>query len=200
MKLALVVLPVVLLAACAGPAPSIRYYQLAPVGAEVPATGDKVIVVEPLASDAAYDDERIVYRNGPYRLDYYNYHRWSSPPGALVGGYLEKALGRTGSFKAVVRDQTTDAAMIVGGHITALEEVDTDPKHWLGRIAVELTLTDPKTGGIVWTQSFEETEPMAVQNPEGLARAISTALTRIATKAAPMIAEHANAPEATATK
>jgi len=194
-KLALVVL----LAACGGASPSIRYYRLAPVGADIPHTGDKVIVVESLASDAAYDDERIVYRNGPYRLDYYNYHRWSSPPGALVGGYLETALGRTGTFKAVVRDQTADAAMIVGGHITAIEEVDTDPKHWLGRIALELTLTDPKTGGIVWTQTFEETEPMSVQNPEGLARAISTALSRIATKAAPMIAEHANAPEATAT-
>lgn len=196
MKLALVIL----LAACGGAAPQIRYYQLAPVGAATPATGDKVIVVEALASDAAYDDERIVYRNGPYRLDYYNYHRWSSPPGALVGNYLEKALARTGSFKAVVRDQTTDAAMIVGGHITAIEEVDTDPKHWLGRIAVELTLTDPKSGGIVWSQSFEETEPLVEQNPEGLARAISIALSRIATKAAPIIAERANAPEATATK
>ena len=82
-----------------------------------------MIVVESLASDAAYDDERIVYRNGPYRLDYYNYHRWSSPPGALVGGYLEKALARTGDFKAVVRDQTSDAAMILGGHVTAIEEV-----------------------------------------------------------------------------
>jgi ABC-type uncharacterized transport system auxiliary subunit len=203
MKLALVVLLAaagVLLAACGGASPAIRYYQLAAVGADAPHTGDKVIVVESLASDAAYDDERIVYRNGPYRLDYYNYHRWSSPPGALVGGYLEKALARTGNFKAVVRDQTSDAAMIVGGHVTALEEVDSDRQHWVGRIALELTLTDPKTGGIVWTQAFEETEPMLAQTPEGLARAISTALSRIATKAAPMIAEHANAPEATATK
>lgn len=205
MKLALVVL----LAACGGVTPQIRYYQLAPAGPTTPTTGDKgdkgdkgdnVIVVEALASDAAYDDERIVYRNGPYRLDYYNYHRWSSPPGALVGNYLEQALGRTGSFKAVVRDQTTDDAMIVGGHITAIEEVDADPKHWLGRIAVELTLTDPKSGGVVWSKSFEETEPLVKQSPEGLARAISIGLSRIAAKAAPMIAEHANAPEPTATK
>jgi ABC-type uncharacterized transport system auxiliary subunit len=187
-------------AACGGSTPQVRYYQLAahaPEGAPAakPA-GDKVLVVEALASDGAYDDERIVYRNTPYRLDYYNYHRWVATPGVLVGGYLEQALGRTGDFKAVLREQTSDAALVLGGRITALEEVDTDPKHWVGRIALELTLTDPKTGEIVWAQRFEESEPLPVQNPEGLARAISTALDRIAKRATPEIVERASAKQA----
>jgi ABC-type uncharacterized transport system auxiliary subunit len=182
------------LAACGGSSPQVRYYELAEQAPAKPQSGDKVLVVEALNSDTAYDDERIVYRNGPYRLDYYNYHRWSSSPGALVGSFLEKALGRTGEFKAVVRDQTADASIVLGGHITAIEEVDTDKGHWQGRIALELTLSDPKTGAIVWSQPYEESEPLAKQNPEGLAQAISIALERIAVKAAPVIAEHANAP------
>ena len=109
----------------------------------------------------------------------------------LVGGYLEKALSRTGNFKAVLREQTADTSLVLGGRINAIEEVDRDPKHWVGRISLELTLTDPKTGDVVWAQPFEETEPLPVQNPEGLARAISIALDRIAQRAAPQIAEHA---------
>jgi len=190
----------VLLAACGGSAPQVRYYQLAVQTPVTPSTGDKVLVVEALSSDAAYDDERIVYRHSPYQLDYYNYHRWSATPGALVGGYLEQALGRSGDFKAVVREQVSDASLVLGGRITALEEVDNDPKHWVGRIALELTLTDPKTGEIVWTQRFEENEPLEQQNPEGLARALSTALQRIANQAAPLIVERANKPAAQAQK
>ncbi|MFT3696891.1 MAG: ABC-type transport auxiliary lipoprotein family protein [Kofleriaceae bacterium] len=190
MKLALISL--VFAAACGGSAPQVRYYQLAVN--EPPATklGTKVLVVEPLSSDAAYDDERIVYRNSPYRLDYYNYHRWTATPGTLVGGYLQQALGRTGDWKAVVREQTADASLVLGGRIVALEEVDQDKQHWLGRISLELTLTDPKTGAVVWSQPYEESEPLPVQTPEGLAKAISVALDRIAKKAAPQIAAHTN--------
>ena len=188
----LVLAALIAAAACGGSTPQVRYYQLATPRAEAAkSTGDKVLVVEALASDGAYDDERIVYRNNPYRLDYYNYHRWVATLGVLVGGYLEKALSRTGNFKAVLREQTADTSLVLGGRINAIEEVDRDPKHWVGRISLELTLTDPKTGDVVWAQPFEETEPLPVQNPEGLARAISIALDRIAQRAAPQIAEHA---------
>lgn len=198
MKLALIVL----LAACGGSTPQVRYYQLASTAAPAPKSGDKVLVVETLNSETAYDDERIVYRNSPYKLEYYNYHRWVSSPGALVGGYLGQALARTGDFKAVLREQTADASLVLGGRIVALEEVDQDKTHWIGRVALELTLTDPKTGEVIWAQPYEETEPLTMQNPEGLARAVSTALDRIAKKAAPEIAERAAAtkPVAAASK
>lgn len=199
MKYALLALVV---AACGGSTPQVRYYQLAST-APAPATkGDKVLVVETLQSDTAYDDERIVYRNNPYKLEYYNYHRWVASPGALVGGYLGQALARTGDFKAVLREQTPDASLVLGGRITALEEVDQDKTHWIGRVALELTLTDPKTGEVVWAQPYEETEPLTMQNPEGLARAVSTALDRIAKRAAPEISERAAAvrPVAAASK
>ena len=89
--------PLALLAACGGKLPETRYYQLA---ADAPRTasatetgrGELVLVLEPLSADDAYQDERIVYRTGPYRLDYYQYHRWSASPGVMITGYLEDAL------------------------------------------------------------------------------------------------------------
>lgn len=180
------------LAACANKVPETRYYQLAAPTSPVRGTADAVLVVEPLDTDAAYDDERIVYRTTPYRLDYYQYHRWSAAPGVLVGNYLEEALERSGRFRSVVRALTPAAHALLGGRIVAIEEVDASARRWLGRIVLELTLTDPRTGEIVWTEQYEETEPMPVQHPEGLARALSTAMHRITRRAAPTIAAHAD--------
>lgn len=177
------------LAACSGSIPATRYYQLAaPSNPAVQPAGATVLAIEPLASEGAYDDERIVYRTDPVRLDYYQYHRWSTSPGPMIGGYLQRALARTGKFRSVVRDTTTDTAAVLGGRVTALEEVDESPTRWTGHVAIELTLTDPRTGEILWSQGYEQREPLATRSPEGLARAIGVALDRIAHDAAPAIA------------
>jgi ABC-type uncharacterized transport system auxiliary subunit len=178
---------VIVLAACGGKLPETRYYQLA-----VPATPAKgpagpAIAVEPLAADAAYDDDRIVYRLTPYRLDYYNYHRWSSPPGTMLGNYLQDALSRSGRFRAVLHDVTDSVPVTLGGRVIAIEEVDKSKTEWIGRVAVELTLTDTLTNKVLWSQRFDETEPLTRQSPEGLAQALSVAMQRITDKALPEV-------------
>lgn len=175
-----------LLAGCAGKVPETRYYQLAVPDAPGAAHSPVKIVLEPFTAESAYDDERIVYRTNPYRLDYYQYHRWSASPGVIVGNYLEEALEKTGKFE-VVRELEEGAPVVLAGRVLALEEVDTSPKQWTGRVVVELRLSDAKSGATVWSAQLEEREVLAKQSPEGLARALSTALGRIAAKAAPMI-------------
>jgi ABC-type uncharacterized transport system auxiliary subunit len=186
------VILLVTLAACAGKTPETRYYQLADQAKATvrprPGSTEPVLVLETLATDTAYDDERIVYRTTPYRLDYYQYHRWSAAPGVMIGDYLEKALERSGRFRAVVRDLSDQAAVVLTGRILAIEEVDVSRTRWLGRLAVELTLADARTGDVLWTEQFEETEPLPTQTPEGLAVGLSRAMTRIAARATPVIA------------
>ncbi len=177
-----------LLSACGGTATQTRYYQLAtPSAAEPSASNGSVIAVEPLVADGAYDDERIVYRVDPVRLDYYQYHRWSTTPGAMVSSYLQQALSRSGRFRAVVRDAAADTAAVLGGRVVAIEEVDASKSRWLGHVSIELTLTDPKTGEILWSHPFDEREPLAAQTPEGLARALGVAMARIVAEAVPMV-------------
>lgn len=173
---------------CANKVPPTRYYQLAPppVGST---GGETVLVLQPLTTDAGYDDERIVYRTSPYRLDYYHYHRWSAAPGVLVGNYLEQALERSGRFRAVVREATPETPAVLGGRVVAIEEVDRSEAQWVGRIVIELTLSDPRTGATLWTEQFEELEPLPAQSPEGLARGLSRAMARITRRATPPIAE-----------
>ena len=192
------------LAACGGKPPEYRYYQLVPAAAEARG-GDGVLVLEALTTEGAYDDERIVYRATPFRLDYYQYQRWSSAPGVMIGNYLEQALERSGRFRAVVRDMTPEAPVILAGRVIALEEVDRSKTDWVGRVVIELQLTDARSGEGLWSEQFEETEPLRQQTPEGLAAALSIAMSRIVARTAPTIADlterqarlHAAQPSAT---
>jgi ABC-type uncharacterized transport system auxiliary subunit len=177
----------VALAACGGKLPETRFYQLAEPTGKTPPGAGVAIVVEPLTTDTAYDDERMVYRVTPYRLDYYNYHRWSAAPGTLIANYLERALEKSGRFGAVTREENPAAAVTLGGRVVAIEEIDQSKTKWVGRVVIELTLTDNSSGDVLWSEQFEETEPLALQSPEGLARALSKALERIANRAVPIV-------------
>src|SRR6187402_2785988 len=117
------------LAACAGKIPETRYYQLSAPVAKAPA-GTLVIALESFDTDAGYDDDRIVYRTTPYRLDYYQYHRWSAAPGTIVGNYLEQALERSGQFRAVSREASDRSPVVVRGRVLAMEEVDRSKTSW----------------------------------------------------------------------
>ena len=178
------VLLLVLGAACGGRAPATHYYDLASAARRHAGNGP-ILAVEPLEADEPYDDDRIVYRENPYRVDYYHYHRWSASPGALVSRHLERALEASGRFAAVLREEPANAAYVLGGRLLALEEVDVSRRRWVARVALELHLRDAKTGDIVWSRRLEETEPVARQTPEGVARALSRALDRVARRLAP---------------
>jgi ABC-type uncharacterized transport system auxiliary subunit len=173
--------------ACGGKMPQTRFYQLAEPPGKPSAGSGVALVVEALTTDPAYDDERIVYRVTPYRLDYYNYHRWSAAPGTLIANYLERAFEKSGQFGAVTRELNPAAPVTLGGRVVAIEEVDQSKTKWVGRIVLELTLTDTATGEVLWAEQFEELEPLAMQTPEGLARALSAALDRIANRAVPIV-------------
>lgn len=183
-----------LLAGCGGRLPETRYYDL-PSAARGRTGQGPVLAVEPLEVDEPYDDDRIVYRENPYRVDYYHYHRWSASPGALVSRHLERALASSGRFAAVLRDeQARGVTFILGGRLLALEEVDLSKHRWVARVALELALRDAATGDVVWTRRVDLTEPVARQSPEGVARALSRALDRVARRLAPELNAVAAAP------
>lgn len=179
-------------AGCGGRAPETRYYDLASAARRQAARGP-VLAIEPLSADEPYDDERIVYRENPYRVDYYHYHRWSASPGALVSRHLERALEASGRFAAVLRDDPKGASFVLGGRLIALEEVDLSRRRWVARVALELHLRDAASGDVVWSRKLEETEPVSRQSPEGVARALSRALDRIARRLAPELGRVASA-------
>lgn len=178
------------LSGCGGAPPALRHYTLAVQGEAKPAVEDgPTLVVTPLVADSAYDTDRIVYRLNPYRLDYYNYHRWSAHPGLLVADSLRRAYLRTGLFRQVLGQLGSNAVWVLAGRIAALDEVDDTAERWQAHIALELSLSDSRSGAVVWSAVYDRREPMPERNPEGLARALSAALARIVAESAPTIAE-----------
>lgn len=195
------------LSACAGKTPETRFYQLAAPKTAPADNAGVALVIDTLDTEGAYDDERMVYRVTPYRLDYYNYHRWSAAPGALVSNYLEQAFEASCRFRAVTREHNPAAPVTLSGRVIALEEIDKSKTEWIGHVVIELTLVDNTTGDVIWSQQYEENEPLPEQKPEGLAKAMSKALDRIAQRALPIISDHAvqiakgkDAAKATATR
>lgn len=178
-----------LLSACAS-TPETHFYRLsAPTQtlASQPVAG--VLYVESFEADAVFSDDRVVYRTSPYKLDYYNYHRWTSPPAVHLTDYLRDAYARSGLFNRVVTASTPPPDAILAGRVTGFEEVDESASVWLGRLELELTLTDAQSMAILWNQRFSESEPIAERTPEGLAIALSTAVGRIVQSSAPALAE-----------
>ena len=185
-----------LLAAACGATP-IRYYQPVVVDellADANATAqDCVLSVETFTSDAALDEQRIVYRESAHRFDYYHFHRWSAPPGELSSALLRESVRRVGSFRAVIGGLDPRAALVLSGRVVAFEEVDVDADDWQARVALELTLRNNHSGVVLWTELFEVDEPIAQRTPEGVAAAISRALTRIGKRLATKIAQEGSA-------
>jgi ABC-type uncharacterized transport system auxiliary subunit len=171
--------------------PDIRYYQLdfdENLLGGTPENGQIVLSVETLVGDAAFEDQRIVYRESPHRLDYYYYHRWTAPPGVMVSDFLREAYEKSGYFRTVVSGFSPEAPVFLNGRVVAFEEVDVGKKEWLARVKLDLHLRSAETGDIVWSRTITEEEPVEEQDPEGLAAALSRAVTRVVVDTAPEFA------------
>lgn len=106
-----------LASACASTPPDTHYYQLVVAQTRRPPglAHDLVLGIEAFAVNSAYATERIVYRRSPYRLDYYNYHRWIAEPSLQIAEYLREAYARTGAFARVASGQSGDSTLTLGG-------------------------------------------------------------------------------------
>lgn len=178
--------------------PDIRYYQLA-VDQEIlqPSTerSNVVFSVESMIGDSAYEDPRIVYRKSPYRIDYYHYHRWSSPPGVMVSDFLRDAYEQSGYFDSVAAGFSPDSTVFLSGRLIAFEEVDRGNRDWYARVKMNLLLRNSQDGKVVWTRTIEKEEEVDQLDPEGVARAMSRAMTEIVSETAPELAKIAAAEE-----
>ncbi len=172
-----------LVGGCSGTAPNVRYYELQlelPAAQRPDAVAERpVLAVEPFEVDTAYDDNRIVYRESPVRLDYYFYHRWSASPGTMVADELRSAYAKSGGFAAVEEGVTRETTVVLSGRVLAIEEVDLSKQRWKGRLRLSLQLRDVKTGELLWSKRLEEEEPMRAPTQEALALALSAALGRV---------------------
>jgi ABC-type uncharacterized transport system auxiliary subunit len=187
----LVVLGLIVLAASCS-SPPIRHYQpevYAKHLTQADQTAENVVLaVQDFSAGAAYDEQRIVYRKGRYRFDYYHYHRWAAPPGMLVADLLRQVYAGTDAFQAVVGGYSSGADAVLSGQVIALEEVDVNKEKWLGRVVLDLHLRDAHTGELLWNEIVKQEHTMTRQSPTGLTAALSAAITKIGSETAGTLA------------
>ncbi|MFQ5674741.1 MAG: ABC-type transport auxiliary lipoprotein family protein [bacterium] len=142
----------------------------------------KTLGVTQFGVDALYEGDRIVYRQSPYEVKFYNYRRWISPPKKMVSEKILKQYQASGLFQRVVKvpySGTID--YILGGVIQAFEEWD-EGSNWYGTVAIEFRLENNANHEVVWQRVIKERVLAEKKEPLGIVKAISASLEKVVSK------------------
>jgi ABC-type uncharacterized transport system auxiliary subunit len=119
---------------------------------------------------------RIVYRQSPEEVGYYEYDRWAADPRESITSYVVYSLRNAGLFNEVATQELgIKPAYILTGSIERLEEVD------LARditvvCALSAQLMDAGTGSVVWSGTASETLAVEQRDVAGVVRRMSSAV------------------------
>jgi ABC-type uncharacterized transport system auxiliary subunit len=153
----------------------VRYYTLErPSASEQAAPSPYAVslLVGRLRSTRLLEDDRIVYGMNQVEMGVYNDHRWSEPPAEMIETMLIERLRVSGQYKSVQRlAGSARGDYVLRGRLASLKELDL-PSGIVGRFAIELDLFEPKTGTVVWTQSYERDEPVEKKTVKSVVEAL----------------------------
>jgi uncharacterized lipoprotein YmbA len=119
---------------------------------------------------------RIVYRQTPHEIGFYDYHRWATDPGATITTAMIDALRSAHLFSAVVPyDGQEKQECVLSGRLARLDEVD-----YGGGVRVETRLVaelvNPRTGDILWTGEASDTSDIETRTVASVVGAMSHAV------------------------
>ena len=172
-------------------APEVRYYRVA---LTPPPTASAPLPVRlgigRLASAEPTRQERILYRDSPYRIQYYASDRWEDPPAVIVQAALVEHLRASGRFQRVVPwgREATDARL--GVRLQTFEEVD-EGDAWFGEVvlAYEIVAPDGRSLGQGTSRQRIRAEGHSVDSVvAALSRALSACLEDVTERTAAALA------------
>jgi cholesterol transport system auxiliary component len=140
--------------------------------------GPVLLIGTPLA-EPGYETTRMVYLKRPYELEQYAVNQWADQPARMFASLIVQALGRTGSWRAVVPvPASIRGDLRLDSYGFALQqEFMQDPS--LVRVTVRAQLVDLKDSRIVGTRSFETVENAPSGDAYGGVLAANRAITAL---------------------
>ena len=157
-----------LMAGCGGKILYPHYYTLnLPAAPRSTATEPRLpatLAVRPFVIPAYLRQGRIVYRQAPAEIGFYEYHRWASDPAAMVTSAVIDSLRSSGLFSFVkAYDGQGQQDYLMSGRLEQLEEVDSAGAV---RVTAKLSaeLLDLRTGAMVWSGEGSETSEVETRN------------------------------------
>jgi cholesterol transport system auxiliary component len=185
MRRALAPLAALLLAACAGLAPSdapqARTFVLEaqlPAARETPARGPALVVGEPRAR-AGFDTTQMAYVRRPHELEYFARNRWADTPTDMLAPLLAQALERAGCWRSVVQAPNgAPAELHLDSELVRLVQDFTSSPSRV-RLTLRVTLSETASGRVLATRELDEIEAAPSEDPYGGVLAANRALERL---------------------
>jgi ABC-type uncharacterized transport system auxiliary subunit len=174
----LISLLVLALTGC-GTSRPIKYYTVQVPVAPTPAT-DKYsvsLLVGSIGGPEIFKDTPIVYRIGTNEVGTYQYSRWAEPPVEMLKGKLIRMLRTSGQYQSVSwLGSTAEGQFVVRGRLYEFEEVDSGSIG--GLVSMEFELYDRKSGKVVWSHSYSQSEPVEGKKISAVVTALDLNLDR----------------------
>jgi uncharacterized lipoprotein YmbA len=175
-----------LLAAC-GEIRYPKYYALNIVPPSRPAADDVrrsvTVAVRRFDTPDYIRQGRIVYRETPEEIGFYDYHRWAADPGATITTAMIDALRASRLFSLVVSyDGREQQECILSGRVERLDEID-----YGGGVRVEARilaeLVNQRTGETLWTGDASEASKIETRTVgsvvDAMSHAVATSIERL---------------------
>lgn len=166
-----------LLTGCAGKVRYPDYYMLAMAPSKQGVANDPgpfaTVAVRRFETPAYLRQGRIVYRQSPQEIGFYEYHRWASDPGQVVTMAVIHALRSIGMFTSVESyDGQDHPEYLLRGRLERLDEVD-----YNNRVQVEVTLSaelvNTRTGAVVFAGAVTKTANVGARDVSSVVAALS---------------------------
>jgi ABC-type uncharacterized transport system auxiliary subunit len=140
--------------ACGGP----NYFDLHLENPENPAgeKAGKVLLVADVEINPTYQDQRIVYRESPFQVKYYNFALWSKSPDDLIEDAVVDFWRKSRIFKKVmVYGSEGDADWTLRMKIDTIEKYH-DQNGWYARLAMDMEIMDSESKETVLSHAFDQ--------------------------------------------
>ena len=139
----------------------IKYYTIqSPTAPAVSAGTQSVsLLVASIGAPEILRRSPIAYRVGGNQIGTYQYSQWEEPPVGMIQSSLVRLLRQSGNYQSVASVSGASAGQfVVRGRLNDFEEVDGASITAL--VSMEFELYERKTGKIVWTHSYSQSEPV----------------------------------------
>src|SRR5271165_5532050 len=167
-----------LLCGCGSPKP-IRYYTIQSSMAPSLSTSAQSVslMVASFKGPEILKQSAIAYRVGANEVGTYQYSQWIEPPVEMAQSSLIRLLKASGNYQSVASiESNSDGQFIVRGQLYNFEEVDSP--NITGLVSMEFELYDRKSGKIVWSHFYSQSEPVQGKEISAIVTALGVNLDR----------------------
>jgi ABC-type uncharacterized transport system auxiliary subunit len=157
----------------------IQYYTIQPPTAPALSTGTSKVslLVASISGPEILRRSPIAYRVGGNEIGTYEYSQWEEPPIEMIQTSLIRLLRESGNYQSVANLSGAPAGeFVVRGRLDDFEEVDGPSIS--GFVSMEFELYDRKSGKVVWTHSYSQSEPVQGKEISAVVTALDVDLTR----------------------